>query len=206
MIDKFLSPWPADSAYLFFVSVSDETVARQIAERQSRFDLAGLAPVLTDELHITVLPIAFEGAASDEQLMDIRDEARQAVKELSAEQITLGPVVVDDDQVVLLAKPCRELRRVQEIMFECVQRRLGNDAMPNELPFRPHVSMFYSDCEQPTGPVADIAAEINRGQGRDEIRLVIDGISLVKVARANSHYRNMVLDSFRFGKTARIIT
>jgi 2'-5' RNA ligase len=107
---------------------------------------------------------------------------------------------------VLLANPCRELRRVQEIMFESVQRRLESNAMPSELPFRPHVSMFYSDREQPTGPVADVAAQINSGQRRDEIHFVVDGITLVRVTRANSHYRNTVLDSFRFGKAARTIT
>jgi 2'-5' RNA ligase superfamily len=205
MIDKFRHPWPADFAYFFYVVLDDKLVMRQVEKVQARFDFPGLVPVLRDELHITVLPVAFEGKVTDDQLREISADAARAVNEVSRERVTLGSVVVDDDQVVLLANPCQGLHRVRELLRQSLQNRLAHDAMSDDENFRPHVSMFYSIGEHPTEPVERLASAINSAGGK-EIRTVIDTISLVRVHRALGHYGNVVVESFQLGKAARTIT
>jgi 2'-5' RNA ligase len=193
MIAQFTNhPWPGDTAYLFHVLIDDQSVVKQVGEVQERFDFPKLVPLAADEFHITVVPIAFEGFVDDVQLQAIAGDAVQLTKEVASEVVALGPVVVDEDQVVLLANPCNELRHLREVLRASVERRLMSNAMPSPDNFRPHVSMFYSAGEHPTEPVERVASAINPG----DISLSINTISLVKVRRAESHYRNEVLATF----------
>jgi len=205
VIDKFRHPWPHDT-YFFFVVVNNKKVVRQIEKLQASFDFPGLVPVLPDELHITVLPVAFEGQILEAQLREISEDAARAVSEAARETVTLGPVVVDDDQVVLLANPCHTLHRVHRTLRTSLLNRLRHEVMPIEDDFRPHVSMFYSIGEHPTEPVQRVASAINSSHSRGKMGMDINALSLVKVFRSMGHYRHTVVESFQFGKAARTIT
>ena len=193
MIAQFENhPWPGDTAYLFHVLIDDQFVVKQVGEMQARFEFPLLVPLAADEFHITVVPIAFEGFVNDLQLQELVGDATLLTNNVVSETVALGPVVVDEDQVVLLANPCTELRRLQKDLSESVERRLMSSAMPAQENFRPHVSMFYSAGDHPTEPVERVASAINPG----DINLLIGSISLVKVRRSESHYRNEVLATF----------
>ena len=58
---------------------------------------------------------------------------------------------------------------------------------------------MYSAGEHPTEPVERVVSKINPM----EIETTIDEFSLVKVTRADGHYRNEVVETFQFGKAAR---
>jgi hypothetical protein len=203
VIDQFAKhPWPADTAYFFYVVVGDKNVLRHVEKIQARFDFPGLVPVLGDELHITVLPVAFDGKVAEKQLAELSADTAHAVNSVSRETAALGPVVVDDDQVVLLANPCEGLRSVRETLRQCVQNRLSSDAIPSAGDFRPHISMFYSSGEHPSAPVERVASAINSAGGANDLSTVVGELSLVKVSRVLGHYRNAVIESFQFGDAA----
>jgi 2''-5'' RNA ligase len=137
------------------------------------FDGFHLTPI--EWLHMTTLVAGSTEEIPHEQLGDLLDAARVALRDVAAPRVTIGKVLYHPEAVVLAAEPADELRAIQRAI-RAATTSVTSDPIEDSASNRwvPHVTIGYSTTGQPAEPIITAL-----GTSVPERCFVVDAISLI---------------------------
>lgn len=144
------------SFYTWHLTFADQPDVARLAEHYHAIlrDLPGVDPVPVQWLHLTTQGLGF----TDELTADHVDKAVAAVRErlstLPPFDLTLGPVRVDPEALLLDADPAEPVRELRLAIRAGIADAWGAEQVPEpESPFTPHVSVGYINADGPAAPL-----------------------------------------------------
>ncbi len=170
--------------YLTFAG-ADELHARIRQDQAALAGVAGLHPIPTARLHLSVQGIAFRDLVHDAEIDHLAAAVGAVIAERSLPRLQAGPAMNDYDAVGLPVYPAEEIVAVRDLIRLAAAELIGTERIyqlpESESGFVPHVSIGYADREI-SGE--DLAAGLeNTEQGMTPID--VHHLSLVALRRAN---------------------
>jgi 2'-5' RNA ligase len=116
-------------------------------------DLPGVDPVPVEWLHLTMQGLGFTDELATGQVDKVVAAVRDRLAALSPFELTLGPVRVDPEALLLDAEPAGAIRDLRLAIRAGIADTWGADRVPEaEAPFTPHVSIGYISADGPAAP------------------------------------------------------
>lgn len=196
---KWRPDWTASRPrLLWYLTFEDAPDLRAAAAPSREALLAAGADVVPPEwLHLTVTDVGFCDELDDWGVRTARESVRTALRQMPAPELTVGPVGVLPDAVVLPAEPVGTLRTIRESV-----RRASAEvgmALPDDVDWHcwPHISLCYVNGRTDHERLREIVDEA------DPRTVVVscDRMSQVLVTRRHGHYRWEVVDEVPLGSS-----
>jgi RimJ/RimL family protein N-acetyltransferase/2'-5' RNA ligase len=155
---------PGRRKYAFHITFDRQPAAHRLVTgcQEALRGLGGLDLVPLEWLHLTVQSIGFTDEVSAEDADAILAAARVRLAGLPAAQVTLGPVLVTPEAILLPVTPEPALTPVRAAIRAAIldvwqpSRLAGADA------WQPHVTVAYSNASGPAAPYTAALADSQR--------------------------------------------
>jgi 2'-5' RNA ligase len=188
---------PGRARLMWLMLVGDHPEVAELARLgQARLSgLAGLDLVPREWLHITTLIAGFADQISPDQVDAMVGHARRLLADVAPRRITLGRVLYHPRAVMLDAGPSDVLDPVLRAARDATRAATGRDGELHTAPWRPHITIAYSNAVGPADPVIEA---LGRQLPRREV--TISSVSLVSQAPEQMFRWHLVADmAFRIG-------
>ncbi len=125
-----------------------------VSEAQRRLaHLPELAPTPHRWLHITFLTVGLTDEVTPAERASMVSKATRLVGQLAPITVTLERVLYHPEAVVIAAIPADALSPLLTAVQDATRWTIGRDGTLAHQPWIPHVTVAYSQAEQPAGPV-----------------------------------------------------
>lgn len=172
--------------YACHFTFRDQPAVQQLAGtcRRALAAVPGLEPIPAQWLHLTMQEVAFTDEVSPEQLDSFMAAAARELAAVPLPQVTLHPPVVVAEAVLLPVTPSGPVDAVRTAIRSAVA-----DALPRARPtvierYRPHVSVAYSNLDQPAGPVHRALADLEV----ESVSITLPAVGLLEYHRDDRMY------------------
>jgi len=182
---------PGRARLMWLMRVGDHPEVAELARLgQARLaGLAGLDLVPREWLHITTLIAGFADGITPGQVDAMAGHARRLLADVAPRQITLGRVLYHPRAVMLDAGPSEVLETVLRAAQDATRAAIGRDGELHTAPWRPHITLAYSNAAEPAAPVIEA---LGRELPRREVG--ISSVSLVSQAPDQMFRWHLVTD------------
>jgi 2'-5' RNA ligase len=166
---------PDRELYHWHMLLHDQPAVRELVEvAQERLaGLSGLDLVPIQWLHLTTYIIGFVDEVPEEKITAMVAEARRLLTPMSPIPIMLGRIFYHPEAITLPVEPIDALSPVLDAV-RAASDVVGCSGHTDTNPWRPHISIAYSNGAWPTAPI--IAA---LGRSLPSISVMIGSVSLV---------------------------
>lgn len=169
--------------YLTFATESPlHQVARRFQQHVSGIDSLDLVPL--EWLHLTLQDVGFVHELAPGQASALRAAAADAVSDLPALRLALGPLRTMNSAVVLEAHPTDELVALRHRLRTALAAVRAPD-VPGPVEFHPHVSLAYVNRECDASDVLDPLRDVPMPTAH----VSVGKVTLAAVTRRNRAYR-----------------
>lgn len=152
--------------------------------QQALSSLPDLEPIPPQWLHLTMQEVAFLDEISPDQLAEFAAVAAAQLAQVPAPEVTFHRASVVSEAVLLLATPAPPIDAVRRAIRAAIAETLV-DIQPSVIPrYRPHVSVAYSNVEQPAAPVHRAL----QGVELKPVTLTLSAVSLIEYHRDDRMY------------------
>lgn len=185
--------------YLTFGHSPD--VAATASSVRAPLTTTGADIVPTRGLHLTVTDMGFPEEIDPSALGLANDGVRRALRDWSSFELSLGPVTVLPEAVVLAAAPAAPVRRLRR----AIRQGLAGVGIhpPVELDREPpHVSLCYVNDRTDHARLRGVVSRL----GCSPVRVHCERVEQVLVSRSHGHYHWDVLDEIRLDGPAAALT
>jgi 2'-5' RNA ligase len=118
--------------------------------------VAGLDPIPVQWLHLTMQGIGFVDEVGADQIARFAAVAAEKLARIPAPVVTFHQPVIRPEAIYLPAQPADDIQAVRLAVREAIAEALGESGLENTQQlarYRPHVSLAYSNTDQPAGPI-----------------------------------------------------
>lgn len=109
-------------------------------------------------LHLTTQGIGYTDEITESEIDDIATVIRVRLNQLPTPVVSFQRPVVRQEAIYLPAEPPEPLAAVRTQIRAAIAEALGAERLPEQREqragFRPHVSLAYSNCDQPAEPIS----------------------------------------------------
>jgi 2'-5' RNA ligase len=159
-------------------------VGARAAEAESALGACALDVVPTRWLHLTLADVGFADSVDPAALSEMAVLVRRALADRPQVELSLGPVALMIDSVVLVAQPRDPVVELREVVREAGER-CGLPLADAEEEFWPHVTLGYAN---PTTDHRRLSALVEAHQ-HPPVTVTCDRVRQVQVVRGGGHYR-----------------
>ena len=158
MVDRWADrpePGPGEGVLYWHVLLGMNPDVRALAHlaQEKLESIPGLHLVPLDHLHMTVLAVG----PTDDLAEDVTDalvaEAGRRLEGLGPIAVQLGRLLFHPMAVMLAVRPTDALLPVFKSICDATRHVTGRDAVLEHEPWTPHVTLAYSEADQPAGPI-----------------------------------------------------
>jgi 2'-5' RNA ligase len=159
-------------------------VGARAAEVEAALGACALDVVPTRWLHLTLADVGFADSVAPEAFREMGALARRALAGRPQLTLSLGPMRLMSDAVVLVAQPRDPVAELREVVREAGER-CGLPLADADEAFWPHVTLGYAN------PSTDHRrlGELVDAQSGPPVEVTCDRVRQVQVVRGGGHYR-----------------
>ncbi|MGJ3507246.1 2'-5' RNA ligase family protein [Enemella sp. A6] len=173
---------PGRRNYTFHLTMEQAPAVHEIADRVGT--ALGRHPELDliprQWLHLTMTGIGFTDEIDEQHVAAIADPVFEAWRVLQGPELTFTGLLVADEAVMLTA----EVPEWLTVLLETQRAGVDEVRGPRQWgPFRPHVSLSYSNGTAPIGPIVDDLSQV--AAGLDESVSVTPTLTLMRLGKDN---------------------
>ena len=143
------------SFYTWHLTFAGQPAVARVARHYHAIlrELPGVDAVPVEWLHLTMQGLGFTDELTADQVDEAVAAARERLAKLSPFELTLGPVRVDPEALLLEAKPAEAVRELRLAIRAGIADAWGADRLPEaDTPFSPHISVGYINTDGPAEP------------------------------------------------------
>jgi 2'-5' RNA ligase len=159
-------------------------VGARAAEAEAALGACALDVVPTRWLHLTLADVGFADTVDPAAFRAMGADVRQALAQHPQVELSLGPVALMTDAVVLVAQPPRQVAELREVVREAAEAH-GMPLADLEDGFWPHVTLGYVNRATDQRRLLEY---VERDQP-DPVEVTCDRLRQVQVVRGGGHYR-----------------
>ena|SRR6266498_1285940 len=144
------------SFYTWHLTFDDQPDVTRVAEHYHAVlrDLPGVDPVPVPWLHLTMQGLGFADELTTDQVDKAAASVRDRLSTVPSFGLTLGPVRVDPEALLLDADPADSVRDLRLAIRAGIADAWGAEHVPEqESPFTPHLSVGYINADGPAAPL-----------------------------------------------------
>jgi 2'-5' RNA ligase len=160
-----------------------EVAARAAAAEAALGELA-LDVVPTRWLHLTLADVGFADTIAPEMFRAMGETVAAALAEQPQVELTLGPVALMCDSVVLVAQPPEQVAALRDVVRDASEAH-GLPLADADEGFWPHVTLAYVNAATDHGRLLDYVSEVEPVP----VQVTCDRLRQVQVVRGGGHYR-----------------
>jgi 2'-5' RNA ligase len=126
--------------------------------------VAGLDPIPAQWLHLTMQGIGFVNEVGADQVAAFAAVAAEKLATVPAPVVTFHRPVIRPEAIYLPAQPVDGIQAVRSAVREAIAEALGESGSENAqqlASYRPHVSLAYSNTDQPAAPILKAISHAN---------------------------------------------
>jgi 2'-5' RNA ligase len=166
---------PDRELYHWHMLFHDQPTVRELVEtaHERLAGLPGLDLVPIRWLHLTTYIVGFVDEIPQDKVTAMVAEARRLLTPISTIPIILGRIFYHPEAVTLPVEPVGALNAVLEAV-RCASEAVGCSGHTDTNPWRPHISVAYSNGVWPTAPVTAAL-----GRSLPSTQVTIRSVSLV---------------------------
>jgi hypothetical protein len=186
---------PGRELYQWDLLFDDCPEVRAVAAKVQRrlTDLAGLDLVAPQWLHVTTYIAGFVDEIPGTGVRAMVDEASRLLSGVGPITVTIGRIFLAPQAVVLPLEPFAELEPVLSVA-RVATRAGGTDGHQDTDPWRPHISVAYSNG---AGPAAPVVAAL--GDRLPDLAVTISSLNLVAQVQAGRSWQWRQVAEIEFG-------
>ena len=163
------------------------------ADQRKLAGLAGLDLVPLQWLHLTTFTLGFADQVPRQAVDAMVATATQILAETQPIAVSLGRVFYHPEAITLLVEPAESLEPVLSAV-QLAAREAGCDGRASTSPWRPHISIAYSNGSGPAAPVVEaLGLEVPPTQ------ITIRSVSLVAQAQVGHSWQWQPVAEVRLG-------
>lgn len=191
--------WATDRPMLWwYLTFEGQSPLRSLGNRIRRHlhEVPAVDVVPHRWLHLTIQEVGFVDEVAPRDVRTLVAATTDALADLPAQELTLGPVTTMRSAVVLAQSPVDHLRRLRTRLRETMSS--SGWPVPGPEGLRPHVSLGYlnRDCDPGTvmdglQPVRDLRTTVH-----------VLTLTLAAVTRENRHYQWAAVAEFSLDRTS----
>jgi 2'-5' RNA ligase len=176
---------PGRLQYHWHILFRDQRRVHELAAAAQRklADLPGLDLVPLQWLHLTTLVAGFTDEVPSQAVDIMVTTAQQLLARAEPIEASLGRVFYHPEAVVLLVEPAEALEPVLSAV-QIAAREAGCEGHTDTEPWRPHISIAYSDGSGPAAPVIEAL-----GLRVPPAEITISSVSLVAQAQVGHSWQ-----------------
>ncbi len=179
MVDRWADrpePGPGQGILYWHVLLGSNPDVRALARlgQEKLADIPGLHLVPLDRLHMTVLVVGPTDDFADDVIPALLAEAGRRLADLEPVTVELGKILYHPMAITLRVRPADALLPLFDAICGATRRVMGRDAGLEHEPWLPHVTLAYSEAEQPAGPIVAVL-----GRELPGYELTVEAVSLV---------------------------
>jgi 2'-5' RNA ligase len=177
---------PGRRVLVWHILLHDQPDVRALAaEYQGRLDgIGGLDPVPAEWLHLTTQIVGFEDEVGSAEVRNLTAAAAERLRPVGPVTVDIGESLFHSEAVVLGVRPPGALDPIRHGIRAAMAETAGIPRLDDGPGWEPHVSVAYSNAEEPAGPIR----EALRSRPAPRPATVRD-VHLVAQARAGHLYR-----------------
>lgn len=142
------------------------------AYQQAIMHIAGIDPIPAKWLHLTMQGIGFVDQVDEEQLADLTATIQRNIRAVQLPVVTFHLPVVRPEAVYLPAEPPGPICALRSAVHAAIVEVLGSEQQQLAKGYRPHVSLAYSNTDQPAAPIVEALGRVKAEPVTVEIRNV----------------------------------
>ncbi|ROT32464.1 2'-5' RNA ligase family protein [Micromonospora sp. HM5-17] len=177
-----------------------ELVALVERYQQAIGEFPGLDLIPHRWLHLTTQGVGFLDDLAAESIDRLVGVVADRLAEVPAPVVTFHRPTVRGEAVYLLADPAEPVAAVRSAVRAAIAEALGEErveqAAEGPAGFRPHVSIAYSNREQPGAPIAEALEKVMT----EPVTVVLDQIELLEYHRDRRMYEWTEARPLRIGR------
>ncbi|MEO3745680.1 2'-5' RNA ligase family protein [Plantactinospora sp. B5E13] len=164
-------------------------LVRLVARYQEAIrDFAGLDLIPQHWLHLTTQGVGFMDDLAAESIDRLVHNVGKRLAEVPAPVVTFHRPTVRGEAIYLLATPAEPVTEVRTAVRAAIGEALGEErverAVEGASGFRPHVSIAYSNRDQPAAPIAEALDRVVT----EPVTVTLDQIELLEYHRDRRMY------------------
>ncbi|WP_148574573.1 2'-5' RNA ligase family protein [Nocardioides caldifontis] len=159
-------------------------VAARAAAAEEALGACALDVVPARWLHLTLADVGFVDTVDPTAFRAAGADVRRELARRPQVHLSLGPIALMEDSVVLVAQPYDDVVRLRDVVREAGEAH-GLPLADAEEAFRPHVTLGYAN----TATDQDRLAALVAGEQLPPVEVTCDRLRQVQVTRGEGHYR-----------------
>jgi 2'-5' RNA ligase len=136
-------------------------------------------------LHLTVQGIAFTDEATPQEISNIAEATRKYLSSQQPVSLSVGPVLVDPEAILLQVSPAGALNPVRAGLRAAIAGERGAGQVPESEAWTPHISIAYSKSNGPASPYDEA---LNRA-ALAPVSLTVSAVHLIELSRDTHLYQ-----------------
>jgi 2'-5' RNA ligase len=157
-----------------------------VADYQQRLsDLPGLDLIPREWLHLTIQGVGFADEVSDSDLERITAATARHLRGLDPPQLTFQRAVVLPEAVALPPSPDKPVSKVRTAIRSGIADIWGDDHVPENNTFRPHVSVAYNNQDRPADDIVHAVNDLAPAP----VTITLRSVDLIVLGRDEHVYR-----------------
>ncbi|MGW4632725.1 2'-5' RNA ligase family protein [Nocardia sp. NPDC004415] len=181
---------PGRTGYYWYLTFDDPDLVDFAAECQNSLGIAGIDPVPSDGLHLTISSVGDTTTVAGEQIEALVSTARERLSDVKPFDLTIGPLSGSRSAIRFSVAPWDPLLDLHRVLSAC-----SNESSPEQAPrdvsgwsarFRPHLGIAYNNTDR---AAAEVIAAVAALRGPERVSVRVDTVDLVVLRREGRCYR-----------------